>query len=300
MLFHPTTPLLARQSLLSFIQQSIKSPPGDTRILGRLLGKSALIAAEKLTDPDTTTGDFENNAMSIKETVSRDLRVAIFWDLDNKQPTKHPPFEVAQRLRKVIEDNYGPVKVLAAYGNKSTFDFVPRWAIDKAKDEFEQTLLDEKENEPVDAYRCSVCGAKCRTLVKLEKHVKTLHERERRKKINHTTSAKKGSKKHRKLEERYQEYLDKYREAAGGLVPQLNYNIDKELARAMVEVRRVGDHLEAADAALKAHASRLCYPREQSSVQGETIDYLVLVSDDTGFKGMFNKAKTAGVKTVHC
>ncbi|KUI64487.1 hypothetical protein VM1G_11356 [Cytospora mali] len=233
--FHPTTPLLARKSLLSFIQQSSKSPPGDTRILGRLLGRSALITPETSTDPDTTTGDFETDARSIKEKSSRDLGVAVFWDLDNKQPTKHPPFEVAQRLRKVVEDNYGPVKVLAAYGNKSTFDFVPRWAVDKARDDFQQTLLDERENESVDAYRCSVCGAKCRTLEKLEKHVRTLHERERRKKINHITSAKKGSKKHRKLEERYRGYLDKYREAAGGLVPQLNYNIDKELTRAMVE-----------------------------------------------------------------
>ncbi|ROV88069.1 hypothetical protein VPNG_10393 [Cytospora leucostoma] len=326
--FLPTVSLLARRSLPSTLQpyslglrlhhRSATECPAAVTVTstsqqaGVVFGKTPTGAVEQgigiSNIPVVTAGsptnlyvasaEGETGINSIKETGPARSGVAILWDLDNKPPSRSPPFIVAQRLRQVIEEKYGAVKVLAAYGNKSTLHRVPQWAIDEARIEFKATLLDEKENEPADLYRCNVCGAKCRTLVKLQKHVKTLHERDRRKKVNHISSKKKGSKKREKLQTRYAKYLGKYKDAADGLVPQVRYDLEEELTRAMVEVKMVGDHAEAADAALKQHASKLFRLLEQDSEQETTIDCLVLVSDDTGFKKMLHKGRRAGVKMV--
>lgn len=250
------------------------------------------------TDPDIATGDYEADINSTNETAPRSQGVAILWDLDNTPLKSSQPFAVAQRLRQVVKDKYGPVQVLTAYANKATLDHVPKWALDDAKDLYKKTLLYEKENDPEKPYRCNICGQKSTTLVKLEKHVKKLHERERRKKVNHLASKRKGTKKREKLQTRYGPYLEKFKETVGGLVPKVDYDVDKELTRAMVEVKRVGHQPEAADEALKAHASKLWSPRTQNDAQEKRIDCLVLVSDDTGFVNMLKRAKKAGIKTV--
>lgn len=251
-----------------------------------------------LTAPDIATGDYEAGINSTEETVPQSPGVAIFWDLDNTRLSKAQPFEVAQRLRQVIQDKYGPVKAMTAYANKATLDFVPRWAVDEAIAVDRATLLYERENEPAEPYRCGICGQKSKTLKKLQMHVKMMHERERRKKLNHVMSKKKDSKKRQRLQVRHGSYLEKYRATVGGLVPNVNYSIDEELTRAMVDVRRVGDRREAADEALKAHASRLCFPRTQDGALENPFTCLVLVSDDSGFKKLLNKAKRAGIKAV--
>lgn len=257
-----------------------------------------VITPGTLTAPDIATGDYEAGINSTEETAPQSPGVAIFWDLDNTRLGKAQPFEVAQRLRQVIQDKYGPVKAMTAYANKATLDLVPRWAVDEAIEVHRETLLYERENEPAEPYRCGICGQKSKTLKKLEKHVKMLHERERRKKVNHMMSKKKGSKKRQRLQARHGPYLEKYRETAGGLVPDVDYSIDEELTRAMVEVKRVGDQREAADKALKAHASRLCFPRTQDGALETPFNCLVLVSDDFGFKNLLNKAQRAGIKAV--
>lgn len=279
---------------------TIAGPVAKQSSEGEAVGNGAinthLITPKTSTDPDIIAGDHNTDIDITEDTTGKG--VAILWDLDNKPPVRESPFVVAQRLRQVIERKYGAIKVMAAYGNKSTLDFVPRWAIDQARDIFKKTLLDEEEDEPAELYRCHVCGQKCKTLVKLQKHVQTLHERERRKKTNHMTSAKRGTKKREKLQTRYMGYLDKYNNAASGLVPRIDYDIVKELTTAMVEVKRVGDRAEAADVALKGHANRLYCPRNQDGEREKTIDCLVLVSDDADFKIMLNRAKRAGVRTV--
>ncbi|ROV94204.1 hypothetical protein VSDG_05748 [Cytospora chrysosperma] len=257
-----------------------------------------VITPGTLTAPDIATGDYEAGINSTEETVPQSPGVAIFWDLDNTRLSKAQPFEVAQRLRQVIQDKYGPVKAMTAYANKATLDFVPRWAVDEAIAVHRATLLYERENEPAEPYRCGICGQKSKTLKKLQMHVKMMHERERRKKLNHVMSKKKDSKKRQRLQARHGSYLEKYRATVGGLVPNLNYSIDEELTRAMVDVRRVGDRREAADEALKAHASRLCFPRTQDGALENPFTCLVLVSDDSGFKKLLVKAKRAGIKAV--
>ncbi|ROW10212.1 hypothetical protein VMCG_01672 [Cytospora schulzeri] len=245
-------------------------------------------AEDQETDINSTAGE---------ETAPGNLRVAILWDLDNMPPRWAEPFAVAQRLREVIENKYGPVQVMVAYANKTTLDYVPKWAVDEARDVFKQKLLDEKKNEPADEYRCHMCGRKSPTLAKLGRHIEKMHEREQRKRLNHISSVK-SSKKRKKLQTKYGSWLSRYRETTGGLVPQVYYNIEEELTKAKVEVRGVASRQEAADTELRAHASRLCFPRADDGPLERTIDCLVLVSDDAGFKKMINKVKRAGVKTV--
>lgn len=187
---------------------------------------------------------------------------------------------------------------MTAYANAATLEYVPRWAVDDAKDLYEQKILKERENAPEEPYRCGICGQKLKTLEKLEKHIKGLHERENRKKVAHVWSIK-GGKKRQKLQRRYEPYMSKYRETSGGLVPKVDYDVDEELTRAMVTVVRVGSKAEAADSALKGAATMLCFPRKDGTLLKErTIDCLVLVSDDAGFKKMLKKVKAAGIKTV--
>nr|CAD1827739.1 unnamed protein product [Ananas comosus var. bracteatus] len=82
----------------------------------------------------------------------------------------------------------------------------------------------------------------------------------------------------------------KYDDAARQLLtPRSGYGLAAELRRAGVAVRTVEDKPQAADAALK---------RQMQHSMARGVDWLVLVSDDSGFAEMLRKAKEAELRTV--
>jgi hypothetical protein len=111
------------------------------------------------------------------------LQVAIFWDLDNKTPDQDPRV-VADRVRAVGQ-HFGQVVDFRAYANRHTFEHIPAY-VREERAHRKQVRWEEQQGlrVPDEPYRCGVCGAKCKTVAKLESHFKQLHERERQKKVN--------------------------------------------------------------------------------------------------------------------
>ncbi|KAB8301118.1 hypothetical protein EYC80_003021 [Monilinia laxa] len=179
---------------------------------------------------------------------------------------------------------------MAAFANKSGMSFVPSSILESRKDlqeyhELEKEMHKKHKVVPDTPYICGVCGAKKKTHADLEKHFKTLHERERNKKLNRASSLK-GAKRKRFLANAFpEEKVVRYREAATGVItPADQYKLDSELRRAGVAVNLVKSGSQAADRALMTFAETTWKKK------GGSYDWLILLSDDTDFEPMLKDA----------
>jgi hypothetical protein len=178
--------------------------------------------------------------------------VGVFWDLDNKPPNGVAPYKAAIRLRDLASE-FGLVVDMVAYANHHAFTYVPQWIRDERQERKRLSVMEEQGVlKPEEPYRCQYCGRRCETYLKLKKHFKQLHERERNKRVSHLNHLK-GRKR-----QRYKEKLavkeEKYQAIATELlVPKKGYGLAPELKRAGVYVRTVEDRPQAADEALMKH-----------------------------------------------
>ncbi|KAH9311793.1 hypothetical protein KI387_026828 [Taxus chinensis] len=214
-------------------------------------------------------------------------RVAVFWDLDNKPP-KVGPYDAAIAVREMAQ-MFGVVVEMAAFANRHAFSHVPYWIVEERR---ERKQLDFMESKglvtPDQPYICGVCGRKCNTNVDLRKHFKQLHERERQKKMSRMDSLK--GKRKAKFKQQFRVKDEKYQKAARNLLfPKLGYGLASELRRAGVYVRTVEDKPQAADTALKAQILHSI---------NTGIDCMFLISDDSDFSGMLDKARNNNMRTV--
>eukprot|EP01018_Ginkgo_biloba_P022906 Gb_32843 [translate_table: standard] len=214
-------------------------------------------------------------------------KVAVFWDLDNKPP-KVRPFDAAMAVRQMA-GKFGDLVDIAAYANRHAFTHVPQWVVEERR---ERKKLDALESQglvkPEQLYLCGVCGRKCKTNVALKKHFKELHERERQKKLNRMNSLK--GKRKAKFREQYRAKDEKYKNAAQNLLfPKVGYGLASQLRRAGVYVKTVEDKPQAADAALKRQI-------QHSMTRG--INCICLISDDSDFSVMLNKARQNNMRTI--
>lgn len=214
-------------------------------------------------------------------------KVAVYWDLDNKPP-KVRPFDAAMAVREMAR-RFGQVIDVAAYANRHAFTHVPQWVVEERRERKKLDFLESKGLViPDQPYICGVCGRKCKNNVDLKKHFKQLHERERQKRLSRLNSLK--GKRKTKFKEQFREKDEKYQNAAQNLLfPKVGYGLASELRRAGVYVKTVEDKPQAADAALKRQI-------QQSMTSG--IDYLCLISDDSDFSEMLNKARNNNIRTV--
>ncbi|CAN0922413.1 hypothetical protein LINGRAHAP2_LOCUS33048 [Linum grandiflorum] len=219
--------------------------------------------------------------------TARQNKVVVLWDLDNKPP-RGPPYNAALALKEVAE-RFGEVIEMSAYANRHAFVHLPQWVVEDRRERREQDILERKgmvsSTEP---YVCGVCGRKCKTNLDLKKHFRQLHERERQKKVNRMKSLK--GKKRQKFKERFISGNEKYNnEARRLLTPKVGYGLAAELRRAGVYVKMVEDKPQAADWAVKKQI-------EHSMSRG--VDWVVLVSDDSDFRGILIRAREANLGTV--
>ncbi|KAJ8763258.1 hypothetical protein K2173_026159 [Erythroxylum novogranatense] len=214
-------------------------------------------------------------------------KVVVLWDLDNKPP-RGPPYDAAMALKDLAR-RFGEVIDISAYANRHAFIHLPQWVVEGRRERRELDVLERKGLvAPSQPYVCGVCGRKCKTNLDLKKHFKQLHERERQKKLNRMKSLK--GKKRQRFKERYISGNHKYNEEARRLVtPKIGYGLATELRRAGVYVKTVQDKPQAADWALKRQI-------EHSMSRG--VDWLFLVSDDSDFRDILERARDANVGTV--
>lgn len=187
-----------------------------------------------------------------EEEIEERRTVGVFWDLDNKPPVGVQPYKAAIALRDLASE-FGQVVDMVAYANHHAFTYVPQWIRDERQERKRLNILEEQGAlKPEEPYRCQYCGRKCQTYLKLKKHFKQLHERERNKRVSHLNHLK-GKKKQR-YKEKLAEKEEKYQAIASQLlVPRQGYGLAPELKRAGVYVRTVEDQPQAADAALIKH-----------------------------------------------
>uniref|UniRef100_A0A6M2FAT2 C2H2-type domain-containing protein n=1 Tax=Populus davidiana TaxID=266767 RepID=A0A6M2FAT2_9ROSI len=219
--------------------------------------------------------------------TSKQNKVVVLWDLDNKPP-RGPPYPAAVAL-KTVAQRFGEVIDMCAYANRHAFIHLPHWVLEERRERKHLDILERKEIvSPSQPYVCGVCGRKCKTNLDLKKHFKQLHERERQKKVNRMRSLK--GKKRQRYKERFVSGNHKYNEEARRLLtPKIGYGLAAELRRAGVYVKTVEDKPQAADWALKRQI-------EHSMSRG--VDWLVLVSDDSDFSEILRKAREANLGTV--
>ncbi|KAG9133295.1 hypothetical protein Leryth_018617 [Lithospermum erythrorhizon] len=228
------------------------------------------------------------SSLCIPQRVDQDC-VGIFWDLDNKLPKSHPPFDAAIRLKKAVEE-FGLVKYKIAYANQHAFSHVPLEIREQRK---ERKELNKLENlgvvKQVVPYVCKVCGRRFYNNDKLINHFRVIHEREHAKRLNQIESSR-GSRRV-KLVGKYAMKMEKYKNAARDiLTPKVGYGLADELKRAGFWVRAVSNKPQAADVALRNHIVDMMDHRRVGCV--------VLVSDDSDFVGVLREAKSRCLKTV--
>ncbi|KAI0598630.1 hypothetical protein F4775DRAFT_555126 [Biscogniauxia sp. FL1348] len=216
-----------------------------------------------------------------KATVER--KVAILWDLDNKRPTALPE-DVAESIRS-LANGWGKVIEYSAMANHHAFVGLPPAAMTIKRD-WERLLAAEREGEytPAVPCVCPLCGNKFATNVKLQKHYKQLHHRERRKKLA-MLDAFKGKKKEKlvkKLEKRNKAHTEI-------MAPEREHKLFGSLVRAGVSVRVVTGAPQAADRALEYRFSQV---KKNSGLT------LIIISDDSDFCNMARKAKRHGAYVI--
>ncbi|KAI1457493.1 hypothetical protein F4805DRAFT_171229 [Annulohypoxylon moriforme] len=242
-------------------------------------------SVEKTEDSQTTpTTPGEDEAAEVTEKK----RVVILWDLDNKQPIALPE-HVALAIRSLAAKR-GEIVEYSAMANFHTFMGLPP-AAKELKRKRQELLSAERRGEykPPEPYRCPMCGKRCATQKKLQRHYKLLHERERAKKLAKLSSLK-GKKRKKWLALRGAE-LKKRSDAHYAIKsPQSEHKVFRSLKRAGVLVRMVSRVSQAADVALH---KRFAQVKKGSDL------ILILISDDYGFRNMVERArKKHGVYSI--
>ncbi|CAN1186070.1 hypothetical protein LINPERPRIM_LOCUS35974 [Linum perenne] len=215
--------------------------------------------------------------------------VAIFWDLDNKPPNSTPPFEAALKLKRAAS-SFGIVSYCVAYANRHAFSHVPLPVREQRKDRKQLNQLENKGLiKPLEPYLCKVCGRRFYNNEKMMNHFRQIHEREHQKRVNQIESAR--GKRRVNLVGKFAMKMQKYKNASREvLTPKVGYGLADELRRAGFWVGEVSSKPQAADLALKERMVDVMDKRKA--------DYLVLVSDDSGFAGVLKEAKLRCLKTV--
>lgn len=224
------------------------------------------------------------------ESTPRKPRVAILWDLDNKQPYAHPA-DIVAGLRRLAEAR-GEIVAFHAAANQSTLDWVPEFVQEERQAARAQRMLEDSgELERAEPLRCPVCGNKAKTTAALKKHYK-MHDRERGKILKKLAyfRAKKPSKA-RKMLEREGASLRGRNEAHRTIYPPAHgYGLLSDLRKAGVTVNVVRKGPDAADNALTKYWRK--------TRRASTIDTLFLISDDSHFVPTMRSASDRGIRTV--
>ncbi|XP_020090396.1 uncharacterized protein LOC109711658 isoform X2 [Ananas comosus] len=272
--------------------------PHRRRLLSSLTHRSLAAAAAAAASGDSSTSTTAAAAAAAAEVEmvrggdgvwsARAPSVVVLWDLDNKPP-RGDPYAAASALRSAAS-LLGRVLAVSAYANRHAFSHLPSWVLAQRRDRRRLDLLERRAPDPPpEPYLCAVCGRRCPTRLDLKRHFRQLHERERLKKLARLRSLK-SKKKRARFRARFLSPDSKYDDAARQLLtPRSGYGLAAELRRAGVAVRTVEDKPQAADAALK---------RQMQHSMARGVDWLVLVSDDSGFAEMLRKAKEAELRTV--
>ncbi|XP_077215252.1 C2H2-like zinc finger protein [Tasmannia lanceolata] len=221
--------------------------------------------------------------------TSKQKKVVVLWDLDNKPP-RGPPYNAAMALKEIAQ-RFGHIVEISAYANRHAFIHLPQWVLEERRERRQLDFLERRSSGGISdssPHICGVCGRKCRTNFDLKRHFKQLHERERNKKLARMRSLK--GKKRQKYKERFVSGNHKYEETARELItPKVGYGLASELRRAGVFVKTVEDKPQAADSALK---------RQMLHSMTRGIDWLFLVSDDSDFSDMIRRARDFNLRTV--
>ncbi|XP_024387619.1 uncharacterized protein [Physcomitrium patens] len=232
----------------------------------------------------------DTDADLIEEAAEEEIRrtVGVFWDLDNKPPKGVAPYKAAISLRDLASE-FGLVVDMVAYANHHAFTYVPQWIRDERQERKRLSVLEEQGAvKPEEPYICQFCGRKCQTYLKLLKHFKQLHEKERTKRMNHLKTLK--GKRRQKFKAKLAEKEDKYQAIATQLlVPKKGYGLATELKRAGVYVRTVEDKPQAADEALIKH---------MTDYINKGLETLILISDDSDFVDILRFASRRNLQTI--
>ncbi|XDG04466.1 hypothetical protein ABKA04_004081 [Annulohypoxylon sp. FPYF3050] len=257
----------------SMVQSPSKVAATDVSSMGK--------AEDFHAEPTTLVDDGEVEATD-------DKKVAILWDLDNKKPIALPE-DLAITIRSLASKR-GKIIEYSAMANFFANVRLPPAALELREQRRMLMAAEERgEYKPAELYRCPVCGRKCATEAKLNKHYKQLHERELRKKQNKLASLK-GKKREKWLNKQGPD-LRKRKEAHTEIVaPESKHKVFRSLKRAGVLVRMVKKTSQAADAALMTQWGKVT---KNSNLT------LVLISDDSDFCKMVQRAKTThGVHVI--
>lgn len=254
------------------------------------------------------------------------LPVGIFVDLDNVAPLTHGRSDAqafAQPLRE-FADRAGTLATFRAFANINTQIFVPDEERERRAD-FEQefimwdsdTQLAQTGYDSDGILRCGVCGSKMKlnkkdkargwTMEKkLDKHMRTQHDREQEKRKNALQHLK--GKKRQKFMKKNAEKYEKYNAAQVGLfrTPATRSKKPKkqtkmnDLFRVLREQRITCSSVKDVDSAL-LKAARSWMDRlgqAQVMVDEDARGCLVVVSEDSDFRELLNEARAKNILAV--
>ncbi|KAI0893449.1 hypothetical protein F4806DRAFT_475780 [Annulohypoxylon nitens] len=260
-------------TMSSMVQSPSKIAATDVSSMGK--------AKDSHAEPTTLVDDGEVEATGKK-------KVAILWDLDNKKPIALPE-DLAITIRSLASKR-GKIIEYSAMANYFANIRLPPAALELREQRKMLKAAEERgEYKPAELYRCPICGRKCATEAKLNKHYKQLHERELRKKKNKLNSLK-GKKKRKWLEKKGANFRRRQEAHIEIVAPEAKHKVFRSLKRAGVSVRLVKKTPQAADAALMTRWKKVA---KNSNLT------LVLISDDSDFCEMVQRAKTThGVHAI--
>ncbi|KAJ9186767.1 hypothetical protein P3X46_002304 [Hevea brasiliensis] len=258
-------------------------------IVNPLHSTQCLIAARAADHAVSSAATSEIDMVRNRQGVytSKQNKVVVLWDLDNKPP-RGAPYPAAMALKQLAQ-RFGDIIEMSAYANRHAFVHLPHWVVQERRERKQLDILERKGLvAPSEPYICAVCGRKCKTNMDLKKHFRQLHERERQKKLSRMKSLK--GKKRQRFKERFISGNYKYNEEARRLLtPKVGYGLAAELRKAGVYVKTVEDKPQAADWALK---------RQIEHSMSRAVDWLFLISDDSDFCDILRRAREANLGTV--
>lgn len=283
--------LIRRFAALNQNRDDTTQPPAQP--LAASGGEPELSQTQGMTaphDPPSSTSQPPIGPAKKPEAARVPRKVAILWDLDNKQP-QGPVVEAVRQLRRLAKD-HGEVVEFTATANRHAFDHIPDHV---SMERAERKALDRLESSglavPESPYVCPICGAKCETNALLKTHFKGLHKRELKKKLKRLGDLRrKGAKRAKKfLRRNSMDIAKRIAAEAEVLGHRRGYGLKPQLEQLGVSVRMVSDKPQSADHALH---------KLWADVSIKGLSALVLVSDDSDFLPMISGAAKRGVYTI--
>lgn len=260
--------------------------------------------------------------------------VGIFLDLDNIVPdVRHTRLSVASWIRpiKKFANGVGKVDTIRGFGNTPTQTYIPKpkddeiddgdiffqeyWSMMYSNDDddlFPGAMVQTGYDED-DSLRCGICGARMKLSkkdrqksgftveMKLERHMRQLHDKEQRKRAIKKQSRKKG------LTEKEQIRFEKYKSAQVGLKRRSVNNSGKmmsvkrnDLFRILKEEGVRCTSTDDVDATLIKQAKKYIGSKSMasSSTDDDLPPVLVVASADSDFTPLLQYASSRGWTTV--